>query len=189
MAKQVDAGTSMNPSTPVSPEERFSADHEWMQQHADLARFLGGVAMPLALLAQQARTATANAGGIHYAEAAISLSTVLLGKQRVSCWAPKRSVWLERKVCARKAACFPGGGRGGWSIPRDGRCGGWTSGGVLVLRREGRSKLGGAHRVRMKLMPQLQAQVPDPLGHQLPALLPPGRVAAPPIGIDLLILV
>lgn len=107
MAKQVDAGTSMTPSTPVSPEERFSADHEWMHQPAFLARFLGGVAMPLARLAQQARTATANAGGIHYAEAAISLSTVLLGKQRVSCWAPKRSVWLERQVCARKAACFP----------------------------------------------------------------------------------
>lgn len=57
------------------------------------------------------------------------------------------------------------------------------------LQREGRSKLGGAQRVRLKLMSQLQPQVPYPLGHQLPALLPPGRIAAPSVGIDLLVFV
>src|SRR6266516_50397 len=35
----------------------------------------------------------------------------------------------------------------------------------------------------MKLMPQFQAQVPHPLRDHLPALLPPGGVAAPPIGV------
>src|SRR5712671_5164533 len=38
-------------------------------------------------------------------------------------------------------------------------------------------------------MPQLQAEVPHPLRHHLPALLPPGGVAAPAIGVDFLILI
>src|SRR5258708_38469166 len=32
-------------------------------------------------------------------------------------------------------------------------------------------------------MPQLQAEVPHPLCHQLPAFLAPGRVAAPAVGV------
>src|SRR5260370_24953600 len=38
-------------------------------------------------------------------------------------------------------------------------------------------------------MPQLQAQVPHPLRHHLPALLPPGGVAAPTIRVEFLILI
>ena len=38
-------------------------------------------------------------------------------------------------------------------------------------------------------MPQFQAEVPDPLGDQLPAFLSPGRMAAPPVGIDLLVFI
>jgi hypothetical protein len=41
----------------------------------------------------------------------------------------------------------------------------------------------------MELMAQFQAEVPYPLRHQLPALLQRGRVAAPTIWIDLMILV
>jgi hypothetical protein len=41
----------------------------------------------------------------------------------------------------------------------------------------------------MKLVSQFQAEVPHPLGHQLPALLSPGRVAAPSVGIDLLVFI
>jgi hypothetical protein len=36
-------------------------------------------------------------------------------------------------------------------------------------------------------MPQFQAEVPHPLRHTLPGELSPGRVAAPPIGVDFLI--
>src|ERR1700737_2480150 len=35
----------------------------------------------------------------------------------------------------------------------------------------------------MKLMPQLQTEIPDPLRHHLPALLSPGGVAAPTIRV------
>ena len=65
VAKQVDAGTSMNPSTPVTPSERFSPDHEGMQQYTNLARLFGGTALPLTLFTQRTGTTTANAGPIH----------------------------------------------------------------------------------------------------------------------------
>ena len=38
-------------------------------------------------------------------------------------------------------------------------------------------------------MPQFQAEVPHPLRHALPGFLSRGRVAAPPIGVDFLILI
>lgn len=38
-------------------------------------------------------------------------------------------------------------------------------------------------------MPLFASQVPDPLGDQLPALVSPGRVAAPSIGVDLLVFI
>ncbi len=88
----------MNSATPVTPEERRIPDPKRMQEDADLARLFGGTPIPLALLAQRAGTTTANAGCIHHAEAAIGLSTMLLGSERVPCRAPKRSVSLERKV-------------------------------------------------------------------------------------------
>jgi hypothetical protein len=52
-----------------------------------------------------------------------------------------------------------------------------------VTEGESRSKFGRADRIRMQLMSQFQAQVPHPLRHELPALLPPGRVRAPTIGV------
>ena len=52
VAKQLDAGTSMNPSTPVMPLEGGGTDSHWMQEDAHLARLLGGGAIPLTLLAR-----------------------------------------------------------------------------------------------------------------------------------------
>ena len=43
--------------------------------------------------------------------------------------------------------------------------------------------------VGSRLMPQFQAQVPHPLCDHLPALLSPGRVAAPAIGVMLLVFI
>ena len=56
-------------------------------------------------------------------------------------------------------------------------------------RRESGSKFGGAHRVRVQLMPQFQTKIPDPLAEQLPYLLTPGRVTDPSVGILLLVFV
>jgi len=71
MTKELHAHMSMASATPVSPEKRFRPNNEWMQEHTSLARLRSGTAMPLALFAQWAGTATANAGAIHHAQAAI----------------------------------------------------------------------------------------------------------------------
>ncbi len=55
LAAQRQARTSMVPTTPVPPEERFRPDDEWMQQYAHLARLGGGAALPLTLLPASGR--------------------------------------------------------------------------------------------------------------------------------------
>lgn len=123
-----------------------------------------------------------DAGAIHHAEASIDFSTLLLNTKLLVCWTTKRPVWLEREIVAREATSLPCGTHLRRSRAR-GR------GGVRWRRRESRSTLGRAYRIRMKLMAQFQAEVPDPLGHALPGFLPPGRVAAPSIRINLLIFI
>src|SRR5690348_12314898 len=54
---------------------------------------------------------------------------------------------------------------------------------------DGRSKLRGAQCGRLKLMPQLQAQVPNPLADHLPGVLPTRSVRAPAIGILFLVFI
>ena len=54
---------------------------------------------------------------------------------------------------------------------------------------DGGSKLGGAQHGRLKLMTQLQAQVPNPLADHLPGFLPTRSVRAPAIGILFLVFI
>jgi hypothetical protein len=63
------------------------------------------------LLAQRAGAATANAGGIHRAQASISFSAVFVRNQLLVNRTPRRPIELASKVLAGKAAGFPGGGR------------------------------------------------------------------------------
>ena len=71
VAKQVDAGAPMTPATPVLPEKRFLSGDERMEKYTDLARFVRFAAIPLTLLTQLARAATANAGRIDHTQAPI----------------------------------------------------------------------------------------------------------------------
>ena len=121
LAMQTQAGLPLVPSVPVSPEERSRAYRQGMEQDAHLARFGRGPPVPLALVAQETRTAVANAGGIDDPQAAITLSTVLIWDQNVACRTPQGSIRLEGKVGSGEAASFPGGRGGRRSIPR-GRC-------------------------------------------------------------------
>jgi hypothetical protein len=58
----------------------------------------------------------------------------------------------------------------------------------LLLRRwERGSKLSGAHRIKMKLMAQLQTEVPDPLSNDLPCLLACCGMTTPAVGILFLV--
>ncbi len=112
IAHQLDACPAVRATTAVMPSDGLRADDHWMQQHADLARLLGGAALPLALLAQRTRAAVAHAGRIHHAQAAIGFSTPLMGDERVPCWASEGPIGLERKVGSGEAAHFPGSGSG-----------------------------------------------------------------------------
>lgn len=62
-------------------------------------------------------------------------------------------------------------------------------GNLLALRWESRSKLGDAQGGRFQLMPQFQPEIPDPLRDQLPAFLTPSGMAAPAVGILLVVFI
>jgi len=108
MAHQLDARPSVVPTAPVTPENGFRPNDQWMQQHTYLARLLGGAALPLTLLAQGTGTATTNTGRIDDAQAPIGFSALLMGKQRLASGTAQRPILLERKVLTREAVRFPG---------------------------------------------------------------------------------
>jgi hypothetical protein len=107
-AQQLDAGSSVEPTAPVTPEQRSRSDDERMQEHTHLARFGGRAAIPLTLLAQGASTTTTDAGRIHHAQAAVGLSAPLMGTKLLARRAAQRAIWLEGKILPREAARFPG---------------------------------------------------------------------------------
>ena len=108
MAHQLDTCTSVGATTPVTPENGFRPNDQWMQQHTDLTRLLGGATLPLTLLAQGTGTATTNTGRIDDAQAPIDFSALLMGNQRLVSRTPQRPIRLERKVLTREAVRFPG---------------------------------------------------------------------------------
>ena len=180
--KELHTGAPMNSSTPVSPEERPIANGEWMQENTHLTRLFGGTPIPLTRLSQGTGAATAKAGSIHHTQAAIGFSARRVRGQLLGSLAPECPIRLERKVLTRKAPRFPGQAHLGSRIACK-RSRGWG------CRRDGRSKFGNADGSRLHPMSQFKPQVPYPLADQLPGFLSRGRVAAPAIGIDLLILI
>src|SRR4051812_14295879 len=118
-----------------------------MQEDTHLARFGGGAATPLTLFAQQAGTATADAGPIHDTQAPVSFSALLMRGEFLVCRTPQRSVRLECKVLTRETVRFPGQANLGRSIAGRGRSFlRWSE----RWRWDGRGKLGDAYRVRVK---------------------------------------
>ncbi len=95
---KLETGAPMLSPAPIPPEERRIANHERMQEHTDLAWFLGDTALPLALLAQRIGATTTNAGRIHHAQAPVNFSTPLMGDHCAPGWTPEGPVRLERKV-------------------------------------------------------------------------------------------
>ena len=187
LAAQLDARPSVPPPTPIPPEQGCGTDDEGMQEHTYLARFGGRDAIPLTMFPQGTRTTAANARRIDHAQASIGLSTPLLDTKLLARWTVKRAIRLESKVLPRETACFPGQSDFCRSVSLDRRS--------LRLelpwnrRCKGRSKLRRAHGIRMKLMAQLQAEVPDPLADQLPCFLSHGCMTDPPVGVLLLVFI
>ncbi len=83
-----------------------------------------------------------------HAQAAIGLVALLGGAQCLASRTVEHAVGLEREVLSREASCFPGQGDRGGSIALH-RCllRSW-----LWTVRHGRSKRGGAQRLRLELM-------------------------------------
>src|SRR5215467_9943182 len=109
-------------------------------------------------------------------------SSVLMGEQGLGSRAAQRPIGLESKGLTGEATRFPGRAHLRGSIAR---------GRSRVRGRRGQSgrKFGGTDWLRLQLMSPFQAQIPDPLRDHLPALLPPGRVRAPAVRVEFLILI
>jgi len=120
VSHELHTGAPVRSAAPISTEQRCRTQPERMQKYTHLARLRGSAAIPLTLLAQRTRAAMANAGRKHHAQTSIGLSTPLLGVKLLPCWTEERPIRLERKVGSREATRFPGGGDGGWTIPRGG---------------------------------------------------------------------
>jgi hypothetical protein len=98
MAQKLDAGPAMLSAAPIPPEERRGTNGQRMEEHADLARLLCGMSLPLTLLAQRTGPTPADAGSIHHAQAAIGFSALLMRDQRAPSRAPQSPIRLEREV-------------------------------------------------------------------------------------------
>ncbi|MGH9830386.1 MAG: hypothetical protein ACREDR_44840, partial [Blastocatellia bacterium] len=108
VSHELHTGASVRSPAPISPEERGRTNLERMQQHADLARLCGGVAVPLTLFAERTGTTTANTGSIHDTQASIGFSALFMRDQLLSSRTPQRPIRLKSKILAREAASFPG---------------------------------------------------------------------------------
>lgn len=168
------------PAAPVPPEQGSSSNARGVQQDTHPAGLCRGAIVPLALLAQGTRTTLANASGIHEAQDASTFAASLLHKEGGSGWATQGPIGFSGKVLSREAPTFPGQGHHRLDIAKHRL----RRVGSLLLRRQGsRGKLGRAHRLRLKLMPQLQADIPDPLRDDLPALLAQRGMRTPAIRV------
>jgi hypothetical protein len=98
-------------------------------------------------------------------QASIHFFAPLLHTERLPGRTVQPPIWLEGEVSTREAASFPGQGHSSRSISLRGSR---RVGSLLLCGQASRCKLGRAHRLRMKLMPQFQAKVPHPLGDDLP---------------------
>jgi hypothetical protein len=147
-----------------------------VEQHTHPTRLLRVCAVPLALLAQRAASTVADASRIHETETAIAFSVLFRCPERLPSRATQRTISLKHKVSPTEAASFEGQGHLGCGIAT-----GRSS--AIRRRQESLSKLGSAHRLRHKLMPQFQAQGRDPLADHLPQFLSSSRVTAPAVGV------
>ena len=115
--------------------------------------------------------------GLHHAQVAIDFSASLMSSKRLVGQTAERAIRLEREILPRETAHFEGDSNYRLAIATGGRP-------LLFGFGHRRSKLGGAYWIRVQLMPQFQADIPDPLGYDVLCFLSPGRVTTPSVGIS-----
>src|SRR6266567_8211961 len=179
VSHELHAGTPVFSATPIPPEQRRGTNPQRMEQDTDPTRLRGCFPMPLTLQTLWTAATIADPGAVEDAQTAIGFTALLGWAQRLASRTGQPPVRLEGEVLPREPPRDPAQG--------DRRL-------VIALHRyllgcgffDGQSKLGRAHRRRVKHMPQFQAQVPDPLRDNLPRFLSSGRMRAPAIGVLLL---
>src|SRR5260370_2333920 len=144
-----------------------------MEQDTDPTRLRGCFPMSLTLQTLWAAAAIADPGAVEDAQTAIGFVAVVGWAQGCARRTGQRPVGLEGEVLAREPIRFPGQGDRRLAIALH-RC--LLSCGLC----DGGSKLGRAHRRRLKHMPQFQTEVPDPMRDNLPRFLCSVRMRTPP---------
>lgn len=172
----------MLPAAPIPPKQWSGAYGERMKQDADSSRLSRLPAVPLTLRAPATASALANARCIDQTETAVAFSSLFGCRKRLPSRTMQRSIWLQHKVAPREAVAFEGQRHLGWRIACGRRC-------VRLCRWKGRRKFRGAEWLRLKLMPHLETEVPNPLTDDLPELLTQSLVRAPAIRILLQVFV
>jgi hypothetical protein len=120
-SQQPHACSPMKPPTPI-PRSRKEAEptESGCEPQTHPAGFYRLWAVLLTLLAQPTAATVYDPSGVEYPQRAIGLGALLGRVQRLACWRASRPIGLESEVLSREAASFPGGGGGGWAIPRGG---------------------------------------------------------------------
>src|SRR5260221_1161849 len=95
VTKQLHACTSMEPTTPIFPEQRSRTDNERMQEHTHLTRLGGSAAIPLTLLAQGAETATADTVCIVHTQTPVGLPAPLGCRKRLARLTAERAIRFD----------------------------------------------------------------------------------------------
>src|SRR5216684_7290122 len=175
-------GAPMLSPAPIPPEQRRGTNPERMEQYTDPTRLRGCFPVPLTLRTLWAAATIAYPGAVEHAQTAIGFAALLGWAQRLASRTVQHPVGLEGEVLPGETPHFPGQGDRRLAVAlhrRLLRCGLFDGG----------SKLGRAHRSRLKHMTQFQAQVPDPLRDNLPGFLSSGRMRTPPVGVLLLVFI
>ena len=164
VSHELHTGAPVRSPAPIAPEQRRGTNLERMQQDTDPTRLRGCLPMPLTLRTLWAAATIAYAGAVEHAQTTICFAALLGWAQRLASRTVQRPFGLEGEVLPGETPRFPGQGDRRLLIALHRRL---RSSGLF----DRGSKLGRAHRSRLKHMTQFQAQVPDPLRDNLPRFL------------------
>ncbi len=169
---------SVRASRPITPQQGGGTHLERMEQDAHLTRLSGLFAIPLTLFPQLTGTTICNSGCVDDAQTVSLFTAPFAWQEPLVCRATHRSIGLEGKGFSREAPGFPSSSNHRRSVALR-----------LLTLGGSRSKLRSSYRGWAELMAQLQAEIPEPLRDDLPALLAARGVRAPTVRLLLLVFI
>src|SRR5712691_5383592 len=177
-AHDLHTSPSVRASRPITPQQGGGTHLERMEQDAHLTRLSGLFAIPLTLFPQLTGTTICNSGCVDDAQTVSLFTAPFAWQEPLVCRATHRSIGLEGKGFSREAPGFPSSSNHRRSVALR-----------LLTLGGSRSKLRSSYRGWAELMAQLQAEIPEPLRDDLPALLAARGVRAPTVRLLLLVFI